>query len=158
MTKMTMLFVAMLVACVLGFVWYVRDLQTADPYISTTFTGWQTPQDGVTVSPGTNIVMEWECDVDDGSETIKNAYVKVVPIEWNKGRKGLEGSAEPIPVNDTRDGVEPGRTFWVKMPIVVPKELKDGLYEMDVRLCDKQGNVYNVHKKPLYALLQVKRK
>lgn len=126
--------------------------------VSTTFTGRETYPDGTAVRPGDRIIKMWECRVDAASDVVKDAYVKAVPITWNKGRPGLKGAEKPVLVIDTKDGVESGRTFRVEVSIEVPKGLKDGLYELDVRLCDKQGNVYNNTKKPLYTLLRVSQK
>ena len=126
--------------------------------VSTSFTGRETIPDGTVVKPGQKIMKMWECRVDASSTAIKDAYVKVVPNVWNLGKPGLKGPVKPVLIVDTKDGVDPGRTFRVEVQITVPKDLKDGIYELDVRLCDKQGNVYNSSKKPLYALLQVSRK
>ncbi len=114
--------------------------------------------DNAVVKPGQKIVKKWEVKVDSTSDVITNAHIKVVPIVWNKGKAGLDVLKSPIMVRDTIRGVKPNETFVVELPITVPKNLPDGLYEVDVKMCDKDGHIYNTTKKPLYALLQVKRK
>lgn len=121
---------------------YVRDLNYPDFSV---------------IKPGQKITKSWECRVDSDSDIIKNAYVKVVPTAWDKGQKGLVGPEKPIKVKDTARGVKPGQTFKVSVPILAPKDLPDGQYELDVKLCDSKGRIYTPHKLPLYALLRVKR-
>lgn len=125
--------------------------------VSTTFANRENYEDGTVVKPGERIVKTWECTVDNGSDVVRNAYVKVVPAAWGKGKDGLKGPAKPILVESTKPGVNPGATFTVKLPVEVPANLPDGPYELDVRLCDKQGNVYSDKKKTLYVLLKVQR-
>ncbi len=114
--------------------------------------------DNAVVRPGQKIDKKWEVRVDSTSDLITNAHIKVVPIVWSKGKTGLNVLTSPILVRDTIRGVKPNETFVIELPITVPKNLPDGLYEVDVKICDKDGHVYNTTKKPLYALLRVKRK
>lgn len=126
--------------------------------VSTTFTNKENYPDGSVVKPGQMIMKTWEVRVDSTSDVVTNAHIKVVPIFWQKGKAGLDVLTSPILIRDTIRSVKPNDTFTIELPITVPKKLPDGLYEVDIRLCDKDGKVYSTAKKPLYALLKVSRK
>lgn len=152
--KLRYLYGAAFVVLIVTVLLFVRPRSS----VSTTFTGLESYEDGAVVVPGQVLEKLWACRVDATSSVVKDAYVKVVQNELDLGKPGLQGPDVPVLVVGTKGGVKPGDEFDIIFPITVPKELKDGLYELDVRLCDKQGIVYNSTKKPLYALLKVVRK